>query len=110
MKGGAVCYLSARVDEPQQVTGDDSPIYPYVVVLWTRDGSGAPRPGGPASGRSAGTRSASGGRGEALGRNFTFRHTKNVLARIEEASASSPARGRRPLRSWSSRTSSPGCV
>ena len=24
------------------------------------------------------------------GRNFTFRHTKNVLARIEEASASSP--------------------
>ena len=41
MKGGAVCYLSARVDEPQLVDGDDSPIYPYVVVMWTHDGSGA---------------------------------------------------------------------
>src|SRR5574341_2239806 len=25
VKGGAVCYLSARVDEPHQVSGDDSP-------------------------------------------------------------------------------------
>src|SRR6266511_113908 len=41
VKAGAVCYLSARVDEPQTVNGDDSPIYPYVVVLWTHDGSGA---------------------------------------------------------------------
>jgi hypothetical protein len=62
-----VCYLSARVDEPLQVSGDDSPIYPDVVVLWTHDGSGRCRPGVQASGGSAGTRSASGGGGPAVG-------------------------------------------
>ncbi len=86
VKGGAVCYLSARVDEPQQVTGDDSPIYPYVVVLWTHDGSGALQ-ARRTSVRPVCWNTISLGEAEARrsGRNFTFRHTKNVLARIEEA-------------------------
>lgn len=86
VKNGAVCYLSARVDEPQQVTGDDSPIYPYVVVLWTHDGSGALQ-ARRTSVRPVCWNTISLGEAEARrsGRNFTFRHTKNVLARIEEA-------------------------
>ena len=86
VKGGAVCYLSARVDEPHQVTGDDSPIYPYVVVLWSHDGSGALQ-ARRTSVRPVCWNTISLGEAEARrsGRNFTFRHTKNVLARIEEA-------------------------
>jgi phage/plasmid-like protein (TIGR03299 family) len=86
VKAGAVCYLSARVDEPQTVTGDDSPIYPYVVVLWTHDGSGALQ-ARRTSVRPVCWNTISLGEAEARrsGRNFTFRHTKNVLARIEEA-------------------------
>jgi len=86
VKAGAVCYLSARVDEPQTVTGDDSPIYPYVVVLWTHDGSGALQ-ARRTSVRPVCWNTISLGEAEARrsGRNFTFRHTKNVLVRIEEA-------------------------
>jgi phage/plasmid-like protein (TIGR03299 family) len=86
VRAGAVCYLSARVDEPQTVTGDDSPIYPYVVVLWTHDGSGALQ-ARRTSVRPVCWNTISLGEAEARrsGRNFTFRHTKNVLARIEEA-------------------------
>jgi phage/plasmid-like protein (TIGR03299 family) len=86
VKGGAVCYLSAQVDEPHQVIGDDSPIYPYVVVLWTHDGSGALQ-ARRTSVRPVCWNTISLGEAEARrsGRNFTFRHTKNVLARIEEA-------------------------
>jgi phage/plasmid-like protein (TIGR03299 family) len=86
VKSGAVCYLSARIDEPLQVSGDDSPIYPYVVVLWTHDGSGALQ-ARRTSVRPVCWNTISLGEAEARrsGRNFTFRHTKNVLARIEEA-------------------------
>ncbi len=86
VKGGAVCYLSARVDEPQMVRGDDSPIYPYVVVLWTHDGSGALQ-ARRTTVRPVCWNTISLGEAEArrAGRNFTFRHTRNVLARIEEA-------------------------
>jgi phage/plasmid-like protein (TIGR03299 family) len=86
VKGGAVCYLSARVDEPLHVSGDDSPIYPYVVVLWTHDGSGALQ-ARRTSVRPVCWNTISLGEAEARrsGRNFTFRHTKNVLARIEDA-------------------------
>ena len=83
VKGGAVCYLSARVDEPQQVTGDDSPMYPYVVVLWSHDGSGALQ-ARRTTVRPVCWNTISLGEAEARrsGRNFTFRHTKNVLARM----------------------------
>jgi phage/plasmid-like protein (TIGR03299 family) len=86
VKTGAVCYLSARVDEPRQVIGDDSPIYPYVVVLWTHDGSGALQ-ARRTSVRPVCWNTISLGEADARrsGRNFTFRHTRNVLARIEEA-------------------------
>jgi phage/plasmid-like protein (TIGR03299 family) len=86
VRNGAVCYLSARVDEPQLVYGDNSPIFPYVVVMWTHDGSGALQ-ARRTTVRPVCWNTLSLGEAEArrAGRNFTFRHTKNVLARIEEA-------------------------
>lgn len=88
VKGGALCYLSARVDEPFTVAGDDSPSFPYVVVVWAHDGSAA------VSARCttvrvvcANTISASEAEAARTGRRFTFRHTSKVLDRIEDARA-----------------------
>jgi phage/plasmid-like protein (TIGR03299 family) len=85
-KSGAVCYLSARIDEPLWVTGDNSPIFPYVVVTWAHDGSGA------IQARTTSVRpvcwntvSYSEIQASRAGTNFTFRHTRNVLDRIDEA-------------------------
>jgi len=86
VKGGAVCYLAARLDEPQTVNGDTSPIYPYVVVTWAHDGSGA------IQARRTNVRvvcwntlSLSETEARRAGRAFTFRHTARVLERIDEA-------------------------
>jgi len=86
VKDGAVCYLSARVDEPQRVKGDYSLIYPYVVVLWTHDGSGSLQ-ARRTSVRPVCWNTISAGEAQAkrAGRNFVFRHTKNVLERVEQA-------------------------
>lgn len=86
VKSGAVCYLSARIDEPLWVTGDYSPIFPYIVVTWAHDGSGAMQ----ARGTSVrpvcwNTVSFSEIQAKRAGTNYTFRHTKNVLDRIDEA-------------------------
>lgn len=86
VKGGAMCYLSARLDEPVTIVGDTSPVYPYVVVTWTHDGSGAVQ-----ARRTSvrvvcwNTLSASEQEASRSGRAFTFRHTKSVMARIDEA-------------------------
>jgi phage/plasmid-like protein (TIGR03299 family) len=86
LKGGAQCYITARVDEPFQIDGDDSVTFPYVVVTWAHDGSGA------VQARytnvrvvCANTLGASDLESKRSGRNFTFRHTSNVNARIEDA-------------------------
>jgi phage/plasmid-like protein (TIGR03299 family) len=86
--GGALCYLSARVDEEYHVKGDDSPIFPYVVVLWSHDGSGSLQ-ARRTSVRPVCWNTISAGEYESkkAGRNFTFRHTKNVLDRVEDAKA-----------------------
>jgi phage/plasmid-like protein (TIGR03299 family) len=84
--GGATCYLTARVDEPVVIDGDDSPTFPYVVVTWSHDGSGA------LQARATNIRvvcwntlSFSEAEASRTGRKYTFRHTKNILARVEEA-------------------------
>ena len=86
VKGGRQCYLTARLDEPQLVTGDNSPIYPYVVVTWAHDGSGA------LQARRTSVRvvcwntiSWSEQESKRTGRNFTFRHTKNVRDKVADA-------------------------
>jgi phage/plasmid-like protein (TIGR03299 family) len=86
LKSGAVCIVTAFLDEPVRISGDDSLTLPYLVVRWTHDGSGA------LSARStsvrvvcANTDEASASEAKRNGTEFTFRHTKNVAKRIEDA-------------------------
>ena len=86
IKDGAVCYLTARIDEPQLVIGDDSPIFPYIVVTWSHDGSGALK-ARKTSVRVVCWNTLSFSEAEAVrnGTEFTFRHTKSALERVDEA-------------------------
>lgn len=86
LKQGEQCWILAWLDEPIQIKGDNSPILPFICVTWRHDGSGSLKA------RSttvrvvcSNTESASEAQAEALGTNFTFRHTKNYKERIEEA-------------------------
>lgn len=86
LKDGGVCVVTAWLDEPVTISGDDSPILPYLAVRWTHDGSGS------LSARSttvrvvcANTDNLSMAESKALGTEYTFRHTKNVMDRIEDA-------------------------
>ncbi len=86
LKDGAVCLVCVWLDEPVTVTGDDSATLPYGVVRWTHDGSGS------LVCRStsvrvvcANTDEASAFQARKLGTEFSFRHTKNALDRIEDA-------------------------
>ena len=86
LKDGAVLWVLAWLDEPQTVTGDDSPIYPFCLVSTTHDGSGATQ-AAAVSIRVVcwNTFSAAAEEAHQSGREFTFRHTKNVMNRIEDA-------------------------
>lgn len=86
VKGGAVCYLTAKIDEDLAIDGDDSATFPYLVVTWSHNGTSAMQA------RATNVRvvcqntiSASEAEAERTGRKFTFRHTKNAKARIEDA-------------------------
>lgn len=86
LKDGALCALTLRLDEPFQITGDDSAVLPYVSLSWAHDGSAALR------GRStnirvvcANTESASEAQGKRLGTDFSIRHTQNWRDRLEDA-------------------------
>ncbi len=86
MKDGALCAITLVLDEPVQITGDDSISLPYLGLSWSHDGSGSFR------GRSttvrqvcANTVAASEAEGKKLGTDFSIRHTKNWSARIEDA-------------------------
>lgn len=87
-RNGKVCYLSARIDEPRQVNGDDSEIYPYIGVLWSHDKSTGIQ-GFKTTVRMVcyNTIRLAELSSKAAGRNYTFsgKHTGNILDRIEEA-------------------------
>jgi phage/plasmid-like protein (TIGR03299 family) len=86
LKDGAVCWALLSLDEPFTVDGDNSPTYPFVTVSWAHDGSAALRCF-PTSIRVVcwNTHSMAVDKAEADGRAFTFRHTKNVADRIDDA-------------------------
>lgn len=86
LKGGAVCSVLAWLPEPATVPGDDSEILPWVNVSWSHDGSSAIN-ARATSIRTVcwNTQSASEAQGKRLGTDFTFRHTKKVMDRIEDA-------------------------
>lgn len=83
---GAKLFVTAYLDEPAQVTGDNSPIYPFLFATWSHDGSGAVRVG-----RTnirivcANTVAAAELQSARANRDFVFKHTKNVMQRIEDA-------------------------
>lgn len=86
LNGGKQCYLTLLLNEPVVITGDTSTTLPYAGLSWAHDGSGS------FSVRSTSVRqvcentvSASEAEGQRLGTNFVFRHTKNVMERIDEA-------------------------
>lgn len=88
LKDGRVCWILLRVDEPYSINGDDSETYPFVTVNWAHDGSAAMR-AFPTDVRVVcwNTLSVADQQADRDGRAFTFRHTKNVAARIEDAKA-----------------------
>jgi phage/plasmid-like protein (TIGR03299 family) len=86
LNGGTQCYLTLLLNEPVVITGDNSTTLPYAGLSWAHDGSAS------FSVRSTSVRqvcentvSASEAEGQRLGTNFVFRHTKNVMDRINEA-------------------------
>lgn len=86
LRGGAILWVLAKLDEPTVIPGDNSEIYPYVHVSTTHDGSGAVR-GECVSVRvvCANTYMAARNQSEQTGLYYSFRHSKNVMERIDEA-------------------------
>jgi phage/plasmid-like protein (TIGR03299 family) len=86
LDGGRRVWALARLDEPWSAPGDPSLTYPYVAFLNRHDGR--------ASAKTVNTTErivckntfgAADAEGKETGREYNFRHTKNVMDRIEEA-------------------------
>ena len=88
LDGGALCAITLKLDEPITIEGDDSIVLPFGCLSWAHDGSGSLRVrSGTIRQVCANTVAASEAEGKRLKTDFTFRHTKNVQARIEDAKA-----------------------
>jgi phage/plasmid-like protein (TIGR03299 family) len=88
LDGGALCALTLKLDEPITLPGDDSPVLPFGCLSWSHNGTASLRVrSGTIRQVCANTVGASEAEGKRLGTDFTFRHTKNVHARIEDAKA-----------------------
>lgn len=86
LDGGKVCALTLMLNEPIVIKGDNSPVLPFGCMSWAHDGSASFRVrSGTIRQVCANTVAASEAEGKRLGTDFTFRHTKNVKDRIEEA-------------------------
>ena len=84
--GGKTCAITLLLDEPITITGDDSVTLPFGCLSWAHDGSASLKVrSGTIRQVCANTIAASEAEGKARGTDFTFRHTKNVMARIEDA-------------------------
>lgn len=86
MDEGRQNALTLVLDEPIQITGDRALIFPLVALSWAHDGSGSLKLRSTSiRNECQNTVSASEAEAKAAGTDFTFRHTKNVMERIEEA-------------------------
>lgn len=88
LRGGEILWILARVNRPFFVTGDDSPIFPFVAGSTHNDGKGSLKF------QNIMTRivcyntwNAAQQESQRTGREFVFRHVKNVRDRIEQAKA-----------------------
>ncbi len=86
MNEGRENAITLLLNEPIQVTGDNSVTLPYYACSWAHDGSGSLK------GRSTSVRnvcqntvSASEAEGKKLGTDFTVRHTKNWRDYVDDA-------------------------
>lgn len=86
LRDGAECALTFKLNEPIQISGDDSQTLPFFVLNWAHDGAGALR------GRSTSIRaecwntvSAGEAQGKRLGTEFSIKHTENWAARVDDA-------------------------
>lgn len=86
MDEGRQNALTLVLDEPIQVAGDRALIFPLVALSWAHDGSGSLKLRSTTiRNECQNTVSASEAEAKGAGTDFTFRHTKNVMERIEEA-------------------------
>jgi phage/plasmid-like protein (TIGR03299 family) len=86
LEGGASCFVTAYLDHPFMIDGDDSKVYPYLFANWRHDGAGALNVGGTSVREvCANTVAAAEGEAARMGRLFTFKHTRNVADRIKDA-------------------------
>ena len=86
LDGGKIGALTLKLDEPFYINGDLSTIIPFGCLSWAHDGSGSLKVRtGTIRQVCANTVTASEAEGKKLGTDFTFRHTKNVHERIDEA-------------------------
>jgi phage/plasmid-like protein (TIGR03299 family) len=86
LEGGASCFITAYLDTPFQIDGDDSKVYPYLFATWRHDAAGALNVGGTSIRIvCANTRGAAEGEAEQMGRMYSFKHTKNVMDRVNDA-------------------------
>ena len=83
---GEKVWLLIQLDEPYEMAGDDSLTYPYLVVQNSHDGTGAFQ-AAPTQIRVVcqNTYDAATLAGERAGNMFKFRHTTNVMERVDEA-------------------------
>jgi phage/plasmid-like protein (TIGR03299 family) len=87
-RGGAQVWALAYVDEPEEIAGDDTATYPYVVLLNNHDGSGACKVVGTSVRVVCwNTYQAASMQGDRTGMQYVFRHVGDVTGRIEEAKA-----------------------
>lgn len=86
VRGGAVTWALARLDEPFTLPGDDTQCYPFVSVINHHDGSGSLRAQrGSVRIVCQNTIDASMLQSNRSKLCYSFRHTANVMERIDEA-------------------------
>jgi len=84
--GGKLNYLTLKLIEPIMIKGDDSVVLPFGSLSWGHTGNAALRcRTGTIRQVCQNTVRASEMEGEALGTDFTFRHTKNWRDKVEDA-------------------------
>lgn len=85
-KGGAQVWALAYLDEPLTIAGDDTETLPFIALLNSHDGTGACKLVATSVRVVCwNTYQAASMQGERSGRQFVFRHTGSVTARIAEA-------------------------
>lgn len=86
LEDGASCFVTARLDFPFMIPGDNSAVYPYLFATWRHDAAGALNLGGTDVRMvCANTRGMAEAQATKMGRMFSFKHTKNYKLKIEDA-------------------------